>query len=383
MRIVHVEDYFDPSAGYQINELLVASMEFEDEVFLITSDDMTPFHKKVDLKKDKEYEKNTGVKIIRLKATYKLSSRVILKGIKEHLEKLKPNVVFMHGIGDFKDLLLWNKKQEFKIVRDCHMSWVASKNKFRYLYYFLYRILFASIINSTNKYDMIYALGVEEYEYLKKIGISDNKIDFLYHGYNDSYMYFDKIEREKIRRKYNLSEEDIIISYIGKFNFIKRPDIIADIIELIDPEFIVDNKVKLLFIGSKDEKYMNEFNKKIEKIKNKIPIIQDEWKPFNELYKYFSASDICVFPKETTLSSIHAQVCGCSVVMENHKSNAERVLNKGHLYQTNNISHAASIIKNIIMNKEYKDNYENIALLKDREYKNQIKKFMLQVTKDK
>ena len=33
MKIIHVEDYFDPTAGYQINELLYASKNFGDDVF--------------------------------------------------------------------------------------------------------------------------------------------------------------------------------------------------------------------------------------------------------------------------------------------------------------------------------------------------------------
>ncbi|MDE4541338.1 hypothetical protein [Thermoanaerobacterium sp. R66] len=67
MNIVHIEDYFDPTAVYQINELLIASKEFNDNVFLITSTDMSPFHKMVDVNKDKEFEQKTGVKIYRLK----------------------------------------------------------------------------------------------------------------------------------------------------------------------------------------------------------------------------------------------------------------------------------------------------------------------------
>ena len=45
MKIVHVEDYFDPTAGYQINELLYAGKDLKDEVYLVTFTDMTPFHK--------------------------------------------------------------------------------------------------------------------------------------------------------------------------------------------------------------------------------------------------------------------------------------------------------------------------------------------------
>ena len=116
------------------------------------------------------------------------------------------------------------------------------KNKFRKIYYFLYKIIFSRIINNTNKYEKIFALGREEYEYLKKIGIKDDKIDFLYHGYDKNIMYFDENERKNIRDKYKILEDEILISYIGKFNYSKRPDLIFDILNNLDSQYIKEKK---------------------------------------------------------------------------------------------------------------------------------------------
>lgn len=374
MKIVHVEDYFDPTAGYQINELLLASKEFNDEVFLITSKDMSPFHKTVHKEKDNEFEKKTGVKIYRLDSVFKLSTRLVLKDLKQTIKKINPDLVFMHGIGDFKDLQLWTKKESYKLVRDCHMSWVASKNRLRRVYYFFYKIFFATIINNTIKYEKIYALGEEEYEYLRKIGINDKKIDYLKHGYNESIMYYDEAERQEIRNKYGFNEKDIVISYIGKFDYSKRPDIVIDILDKFKKDYIKRNHIKLLFIGPKDEIYMQEFNEKLQVIKTKIDVTLDESKSFSELRKYYSATDICIFPKETSLSSIHAQVCGCPVIMENHKSNQERVMDNSTLFEINNINQAVIILENIIQDKRYIKKNNDLTSLAEREYSNQINK---------
>lgn len=374
LKIVHVEDYFDPSAGYQINELLYAGKDLKDEIYLVTSTDMTPFHKKVDISLDRKFERLTGVKIYRLKPVLKISTRLLLKNFRKTIRQINPDVVFMHGIGDFKDLQLWGKKPPYKVIRDCHMSWVASRNKFRYLYYFFFKYFFASIINRTNKYEIIFALGKEEYEYLKRLGIKDDKIDYLPHGYNNSIMYYDESERNDIRKTYKFGEDDIIISYIGKFNDFKRPDLILDIMDKFDKDYIDKKSLKLLFIGPKDPEYMKKFDKKLSNIKNKIHVIIDNAKPFSELRKYFSASDICIFPKETTLSSIHAQVCGCQVIMENHKSNRERVVNNDNLFEIDNLEQAAQILRRIIDNEEFKNKQDQVLALKDREYHNQIEK---------
>jgi glycosyltransferase involved in cell wall biosynthesis len=383
MKIVHVEDYFDPTAGYQINELLLASKDLNDQVFLITSTDMSPFHKEIDIDKDMAFELETGVKIFRLEPVLKLSSRLILKNIKNIIEEIDPDAVFMHGIGDFKDLQLWRKKPRYKVIRDCHMSWVASKNKLSSLYFLFYRLFFASIINMTSKYSTIYALGQEEYEYLRKLGINKRKIDYLPHGYNDSIMYFDEIERKLTREMYNFKDNDIVISYIGKFDYKKRPDLIINIIDKFDEEYLKQNKIKVLFLGPKDETYMIDFNKKVESIKNKLQITIDESKPFKDLRKYYSASDICIFPKETTLSSIHAQVCGSPVIMENHKSNMERVVINDNLYKKNNLDDAFTILKRIIDNAEFKKKHNKSFMIINREYKRQISIFINNLSLDK
>ncbi|WP_346930953.1 glycosyltransferase [Clostridium sp.] len=375
MKIIHVEDYFDATAGYQINELLNVSKSFESEVFLITSKCMKPFHKELNLEDDYLFEKNTGIKIIRLDHRFIISSRVFLKGLFKTINKINPDVVYFHGIGDFKDLMLLGKKKKYVVVRDCHMSWVASRNKFRKSYFKIFKLLLASRINKTDKYKKIYALGIEEKEYLGMLGIEQRKIDYLYHGYNDEVIYYDEKERKKIRSQYKIQDDEIVISYIGKFNNFKRPDLIFDIIDNLDIQH-TQKKINLLFIGSKDQGYMCEFNNRMEKVKSGLNIIIDSSKPFNELKNYFSASDICIFPKETTLSSIHAQVCGCTVIMENHISNIERVVENENLYEIDDYKQAAKILEKVICNNEYiKERNVNIVIgvMEKREYKSQLK----------
>lgn len=375
MKIIHVEDYFDPTAGYQINELLKVKST-DEEVYLISSYDMTPFHKNYDIEQDRIFEARYGVKIIRLEAKFKVASRMWIRGLNKKIKEINPDLVYMHGIGDFKDLQLWLPKKKYKIVRDCHMSWVASKNRFAKLYYKFYKLFFASLINSTDKYTKVFALGVEEQEYLKALGIKDQKIDYLYHGYNDEIMYYDENERKDIRKYYGFEENDIVISYIGKFDFAKQPDLIIDIVNKLDEEVLKNKSIKLLFIGAKNDEYMKIFNEKLTTLNSKIKYYIDESKPFEELRKYFSASDICIFPKETTLSSIHAQICGCDVIMEKHKSNIERVIKKENLFVINNIIDAKKILIRIIKNREFlkNKNVVNSYVLSSREYKKQTKK---------
>ncbi len=370
---VHVEDVFDPEAGYQVNELLKFSNLLNMEVTLITSNYMGPLEKKPDPEKDKKFEETYGIKIIRLPVKTKMSGRIVMKRMWKTIDALKPKVVYLHGIADFKDLVLYRKKKKYLILRDCHMSWVASKNKLAKLFYKFFKWFFAGKINKTNKYLTVFALGEEEKEYLQKIGIAEDKITMLPHGYNETSMFYSSESRSQTREKFGFQDEDVVITYTGKFNDSKRPDLIFDIVSRLPQEFIDEHQIRLLFVGSKNPEYFKFFQKKKAELLVNVLVVVSDFVPFENLRYIYSGSDICIFPKETTLSSIHAQVCGCPVIMENHKSNQERVVDNNHLYNTDDFDGAAKIIKDIIYNKEYIKSDKYLKKLENREYKNQIK----------
>jgi len=376
MTIIHVEDYFDPDSGYQINELLRQPTKFTN-VYLICSKVMTPFHKKFDEKKDSDFEKKFNVKIIRIDHYFTFSTRVLYKGLFRTIDQLKPDLLYLHGIADFHDLILFRRKKPYIIVRDSHQSWVASLNKFRKLFYFFYRIIFTPIINKGNKYSRIYALGVEEKEYIINLGIKEEKVKFLPHGFSDTIMKYSESERNSLRKSLNIPIDAVFIGYIGKFDFIKKPHLVLDIIDLLNKELIQNNKIYLLFLGSQDKFYMEFFLGKLNRF-NKVPqenIFLYESKSYDELYKYFSSLDITIFPKACTLSSIHAQICGATVVMERYSSNIERVINKSNLFSPNDLKEASLILSRMIETGVIFDrkNDDNSVFFSNREYKSQIK----------
>lgn len=376
MKIIHIEDYFDADAGYQINELL--KIKSNNQIFLICSKDMSPFHKEYNQEqkeKDKRFEEKFNIKILRMKIYFKIGTRIFYKNLIQQIKRIDPDVLFLHGIGDFKDLyFLLSPEKKYLIFRDCHMSWVASKNKFARLYYKFYSLTFAKIINKTSKYQQIYALGEEEKEYLEKLGIDNKKIQILPHGYNEKIYFKNNDLREKIRKELKIQKGDILISYIGKFDNLKKPHLNLEIFMKLGKSYIEKNKIKFLFLGPKQNKYMNEvFYPILEKIDFKDEIIVEKGKNSEELNKYYNASDICLWPQETTLSSIHAQVTGTVCMMEAHSSNIERVVDNENLFEIGNLSSAVKVLKNIIENKKYLKESLISEKLKNREYHIQIK----------
>ena len=57
VRIVHVEDYFDPEAGYQVNEMVMVSKDHGIDSYKINNfQPDAPFHKSLSKEKDHEFE---------------------------------------------------------------------------------------------------------------------------------------------------------------------------------------------------------------------------------------------------------------------------------------------------------------------------------------
>ena len=88
MRFVHVEDFFHPDAGYQLNLLAKLQVQQGHEVFIIASEmHKVPNHLKSFSgdenieQKDSLYFSKTGVKIIRCPSFFWYSGRAILKNI--------------------------------------------------------------------------------------------------------------------------------------------------------------------------------------------------------------------------------------------------------------------------------------------------------------
>jgi len=75
MYIIHVEDRFEPTAGYQINELVKEQIKYGNEVEIITS--TIPIFSEPDelAVLDKEFQKNTKIKINRYSPKFVISSR--------------------------------------------------------------------------------------------------------------------------------------------------------------------------------------------------------------------------------------------------------------------------------------------------------------------
>jgi len=185
--------------------------------------------------------------------------------------------------------------------------------------------------------------ALENKKVLQWFGIEENQIFD-----NEICTDVELFRKEEIQFKDFLPQTNFqgkVLLYTGKFDHFKQPDIILDAIRTIEDQ--IDFSLDLVFVGPKNEEYQNRHFKRT--FSNKLIQIHLLGPAKNhELYQYYSAADIAVFPKQNTLSSLDAQACGLPVIMERDETNEERLKEGGLCYEPGNVSDLAIQILKVL-----------------------------------
>jgi len=239
---------------------------------------------------------DNGCKLIRVGQKYK--SKIINKylhlfeDITTIISDEKPELIFTHNLSSFNYLCLLNIKKVFpdvKIVFDNHMDEYNSNqnllsvflNGFVFRYFVVRRLLSLS--------NHFYGVTPSRCTFLKKVlGVSKDKIYYLPMGADDEKMQLDRRleQREDVRKHYNISDDDFLIVTGGKIDRVKHIDLLAQAVNEID-----NKKVKILLFGS----IVDDLKPFIESILSER-IIYVGWINSDDVYRYFYAADLVMFP---------------------------------------------------------------------------------------
>jgi glycosyltransferase involved in cell wall biosynthesis len=342
MRFVHIEDFFHPSAGYQLNLLGRLQVKEGHEVIIITSeiekvpDFLTSFFGKDDVnKKDEDYYRETGVKIYRLPVYFWYSGRAIFKlGLKKFIKSLDPDVLFIHGEDTLTGirLLFFYSTIKLPFVLDCHMLEMASKNKFRELFRSFFRLAITPIILKNN----ITLIRVVDSDFVEKhFNIPLSKTILLSFGTDTDFFKPDDSNKIFTRNKLNIDQNDFVVLYAGKLDKDKGGMFLA---EMLRKKIILNNKnIKFVVIGNvPNDNYGHEVNSLLEQSENSI--IRLGTQTYLDLVNFYQMSDIAIYPRQCSMSYFEAQSSGLPVVLEINEINVSRVdRKKGLLFSEGSI----------------------------------------------
>mgnify|MGYP000187874051 CR=1 FL=1 len=116
-----------------------------------------------------------------------------------------------------------------------------------------------------------------------------------------------KRTRTLIRTEYGIRETDVVYIYTGKMTAQKGPALLAQAVHNLHQ---AGHNIQAFFIGNGDPQV-------IAQIKSSAGCRHLEAVPAQELGSFYRASDVGVWPREESLSTLDAMACGLPVIVNN------------------------------------------------------------------
>lgn len=341
MRILHWDEMFHPSFGYQINLLAKFQAKEGHEVIILTSDkiDQHPtfsgFGDNRDIQsKDQNYSNQYNVRIIRLPIHTVISGRVIFKrGYIKRIKELNPDVIMCHTNDTLSAIMIAQKYKQINIpiIFDNHMLEMASKNPLRQLF----RLYFKWFITPLIKKNEWTVIKTQDDNYVNKcLGIPYDQTPFISFGSDTTLFYPDSNVRRKFRIENEIDQNEFVVVYAGKIDEAKGGKFLA---ESILEKVISRRKVVFMIVGNVSGEYGNEVEDLFLQSENRL--IRFPTQDYTELSKFYQAADLAIFPKQCSLSFFDVQACALPVLSENNNINVDRLkYGNGITFQSEDIS---------------------------------------------
>lgn len=238
---------------------------------------------------------NDGIRLIRLKPLLPcfINQHIhVFWGLGQIIEGMKPDLIFVHGVSslNYRFFVGYKKRHpEVRIAYDNHADFNNSdKNAISYYYSrcIVKNFVVKKLIGTS---DFFYGVTPARCDYLRDMyNVPQEKIHLLPLGADDDEMQFDQREeiRIEIREKYRISSDDFLIVTGGRIDPVKNIHVLAEAVSKCEYKHI-----KILIFGSIQNDLKDTFDRLISD-----RVICIGWQPSNEVYRYFYAADIAMFP---------------------------------------------------------------------------------------
>ena len=315
MKILHIvlSCFYVEGLGYQENLLPKYHKLLGNEVSVLTSVFPNSGLGDPQYRKCREYENKDSVRVIKLdRNEFHIFGKEIrlnrYKGVYEALERLQPDIIFIHGLTSFADLEIakyLRKHRDVIAYADQHTDYYNAGTvtwKSRLILKLLWRPMIRRLQPFIKKF---WGTTPWRCDYLEKVyRLPKEKIDLLVMGADDRKIDF--LHREDIRRRIcrelRVSEADFIIVSGGRIDRAKNIHLLMQTVQ----ELNLSN-LHLIVFGDPLPDTEKEFRifEKCERIH------AIGWIPAGQVYDYFLASDLAVFPG--THSVLWEQACACGI----------------------------------------------------------------------
>lgn len=344
LRILHIIDHFYPVLGYQ-ETFLAKAHALNNETLVITSDR----YRKALYIANKSLLKirvigpghftERGIKVLRLPTFFDnpLFNKPWLDGLEQAVVKFKPDIIIVHGIVSITSLRIARLKMKLptaKLVFDDHMTYNATRGGWTRLIYRMFKKIFTPILLKAA--DVFVATTCETKLFMEETyGIPASRIAVIPLGVDRNIFHRDLESKAVLRNKYEIKDNDTVFLYAGKIIPQKGIHLVVDAgIKLCSK----DPNVKLMFVGGGYQVYIEKLKERIRESGFSNRFIFVEAVPNEQLYQYFSAADVGVWPLQCSISMVEAMSCNLPIIISDKSGTPERVSEgTGLLYREGNV----------------------------------------------
>ena len=330
MKIVHVIEYFQPRMGYQETYVAREHANLGHDVEVVTSDRYNPVIFESAATKTilgervvkSGFFEEEGIRVWRLKTLFEFPPVIWTRGLEAKIRELKPDVVIVHNAVSFAGIRIARLKKSlgFKLVYDDHMTFEASRSKLRFLYP-LYTRLFSGLIQR-NADALVGVCETSKAFMHQRYGMPLERITVIPLGADDELFRHDAASRIEIRKELGIPPDSLLFIYAGKLIPDKGPHLLVEAAVRLMKEH--DNLCVLL-LGGGGPDYLGKMKQTIREHALEDRFFWHDAVPNKELYKYYSAADVAVWPREASLSIMEAMACNVPVIISDTSQVNERV----------------------------------------------------------
>lgn len=300
MKIMHccLASFYIDNYGYQENLLPKTHKIQGHDVMILASTETYLENRHLGYVEASSYYNEDEIQVVRLPyikwLPHFLAKKLrIYNGVADEINKFNPDLIFLHDI-QFLSITQFvrymRRHKHVKLYADGHTDFGNSARNWvskHVLHKIVYRWCAKRIEPYATKFFGVTPLRVRFFEdvYL----INKDKTDLLVMGVDDSVVDINKAhsKRRSVRARLGIQPDDFVVVTGGKIDKRKHIDILMEVINNSDI-----SKIKLIVFGEP----VPEMKLIIETLAISKKIIMIGWVPPNEVYDYFFASDIGVFP---------------------------------------------------------------------------------------
>ena len=319
MKIVHLIDYFQPALGYQETFLAREQLRLGHEVTVLTSDRYAPFA---------DYDRTSrpvlgerlrtagasreeGIAVQRLPVRFERSSRCWLKGLRQALSTLRPDVVHAHGAVKFSTLrAAWLKPRlGYRLLVDDHMHRVnLNTSRAGRLFYWAFRQCCAPMLR--RRVDALAAITEETRTIVQEVyGLRCPAAQVIEMGVDIERFCRDETAGQALRHQLELQPQDFLVLYTGKVIPAKAPHALLEALPQCPAQ------VKILFVGNAAAEYRRQLDQIItaQGLEQRVlfrPAVKQA-----DLPVYYSAANAGCWPREASIAMLEAAACALPIII--------------------------------------------------------------------